>query len=340
MFTEGTYVDASGVLRGADGTETGFAVEDDGRIFSTDGAHDPGGSYLDETGQVFYGDGSPMQGVAVTIAEWPAAIGGQLQAIPLLEEYQGEDEAAARFGETTFRGGLPPDSTQWTTEYDAADTDSVRPRSITGGLLVDETGSPMNGSFGYVLDPSGRLWTFSMEELWIRQGDEWVDLAVLEDHALALAAIKVAVDGGTELKGVHHSTAVAGGPVAGAGTLRVTNGQIVELDDTSGHYKPQAEHLLQTVEWLRQQGMRVDDINLRDIAQQKAAAQILQEWIASHPPVPVGGGTGTTDADDDTDGWNPNIGTTIGDDAGGDTDGRGDIGTTVGQGYAGSDSDS
>jgi hypothetical protein len=333
MFTEGTYVDASGVLRDADGMETGFAVEDDGRIFSTDGANDPGGSYIDETGQVFYGDGSPMQGVVVTIANGPAVVGGQLQAIPLLEEYQGEDEAAASFGGTTFRGELAPDSTQWTTEYDAAETDSVRPRAITGGLLVDETGSPMNGAFGYVLDPNGRLWTFSMKELWIRQGDEWVDLAVLEDDALALAAIKVAVDGGTELKGVHHSTAVAGGPVAGAGTLTVTNGQIVEMDDTSGHYKPQAEHLLQTVEWLRQQGMRVDDINLRDIAQQKAAAQILQDWLASQPPpVPVGGGTGATDADDDSEGWNPNIGTTIGDDAD-DT-----IGTTVGQGYSGSDS--
>jgi hypothetical protein len=122
-----------------------------------------------------------------------------------------------------------------------------------------------------------------MNEFWIRQGDEWVDLATLEDNQLSIAAIKAAVDMGVEVQGVHHSTAVAGGPVAGAGILRVTAGQIEEIDDTSGHYKPQAEHLMQTLEWLRRQGMEVKDIDLKDIAQQKEADRILQEWRASQP---------------------------------------------------------
>jgi hypothetical protein len=111
------------------------------------------------------------------------------------------------------------------------------------------------------------------------------------------------VAAGLELKGVHHSTPVAGGPVAGAGMLTVKAGQIVDMDDTSGHYKPQAEHLLQTVEWLREKGMRVDDINLKDIAQQKAAAVILQEWLRR--PVERVADSSTTATDDEVDGWMP-----------------------------------
>ncbi len=292
MFTAGTYVDASGVLRDADGNDTGFAVEDDGRIISTDGANDTGGAYIDATGQVFYGDSSPMQGVAVTFGDWPAA--GQLQTTPLLEQYMGEDETAASFGAPTLRGTLDPESTQWTTPYDPSDTDSVRPRSIENGLLVDETGSPMDGTFGYVLDPNGQLFTFSLDEVWIQQEGEWIDLATLGDSQLAVAAFKAAVDLGEEVKAIHHSTAVAGGPVAGAGQLKVKDGQIIEIDDSSGHYKPQAEHLLQTVEWLRKQGMPVDQINLKDLNQEKLAQQIYDEWLAQQPPTTDGGYIGQT----------------------------------------------
>jgi hypothetical protein len=203
MFAEGTYVDASGVLRDADGNDTGFAVEDDGRLISTDGTSDTGGAYIDATGQVFYGDGSPMQGVVGRIGGWPAAAGGQLQTLRQLEQYVGEEARAASFGEQSLRGALGQDSTQWTTEYDASETDSVRPGSILQGLLVDETDSPMNGTFGYVLDPHGRLWTFSIDETWVRHGEEWIDLATLENHELTLESVKAAVAAGLELKGVQ-----------------------------------------------------------------------------------------------------------------------------------------
>jgi hypothetical protein len=288
MFAEGTYVDESGMLRDADGKETGFGVEDDGRIISTDGISDAGGAYIDDTGQVFYGDDTPMQGVVVTIGEWPGATSGQLQTTALLGQYTGEDETAAQFDPETKRGKLPQDSDQWTTSYDAAETDSVRPRSIEGGLLVDETGSPMDGTYGYVLAPNGQLWTFAVNEMWIQQGDEWIDLGLLDDQQLAIAAFKAAVDLGVSVQTVHHSTAVAGGPVAGAGILKVKAGQIVEIDDTSGHYKPQAEYLVQTAEWLQKQGVKIDDIVLKDIAQQKAAEEIRKEWVAKNPPVSGG----------------------------------------------------
>jgi hypothetical protein len=287
MFTQGTYVDETGTLRDAGGGDTGFAVEDDGRIISTDGANDTGGAYIDATGQVFYGDNTPMQGVSVTIGGWPG--GGQLQTIPLLDKYVGEADTAANFGAPTLRGTLAPESEQWTTEYDAAETDSVRPRSVENGLLVDETGSPMTGTFGYVLDPNGQLFTFSTDEMWVKQEGEWIDLATLGDIQLAIAALKAVVDLGEEVKAVHHSTAVAGGPVAGAGQIKVQNGLITELDDSSGHYQPQADQLLQTLEWLRQQGMPVDQINLKDLNQEKLAQDIYNEWLAQQPPPVVAG---------------------------------------------------
>lgn len=285
MFTDGTYVDPTGQLLDASGNDTGFGVEDDGRIISTDGANDPGGAFIDATGQVFYGDSSPMSGVVVTIGGWPGSSG--LLATPLLDDYEGEDEGAARFPEGTLRARLDEDSDQWTTPYDPSETNSVRPRDIENGLLVDETGTPMNGTYGYVLSPGGQLWTFSMSELWIEQEGEWIDLGLLGDPQLALAAFKAAVDVGAEVKAVHHSTAVSGGPVAGAGTITVANGQITDMDDSSGHYKPQADYLLQTLEWLRSKGMKVDDINLKDLAQQKLGQDIFDEWLAQQPPTQV-----------------------------------------------------
>ena len=292
MFTQGTYVDDTGTLRDADGNDTGFAVEDDGRILSTDGANDPAGAFVDATGQVFYGDNTPMQGVTVTIGGWPG--GGQLQTIPLLEQYEGEDERAANFDRGQLRGTLDPDSDQWTTEHDPSESHSVRPRDIENGLLVDETGTPMNGTFGYVLDPNGQLFTFSPSEIWVQQEGEWIDVGLLGDPQLAIAIVKAAVDLGEQVKAIHHSTAVAGGPVAGAGQLKVTNGQITEIDDSSGHYKPQAEHLLQTIEWLRAKGVPVDQINLKDLEQGALAEDAFARWQAQQPPAQDGGYIGST----------------------------------------------
>jgi hypothetical protein len=59
------------------------------------------------------------------------------------------------------------------------------------------------------------------------------------------------------------------------------------MDDSSGHYKPQADYLLQTLEWLRSKGMKVDDINLKDLAQQKLGQDIFDEWLAQQPPTQV-----------------------------------------------------
>jgi hypothetical protein len=56
----------------------------------------------------------------------------------------------------------------------------------------------------------------------------------------------------------HHSSLLAGKPVAGAGTIEVRRGNIVAISRRSGHYTPTREQLQQVVDHLRSQGLRID----------------------------------------------------------------------------------
>lgn len=57
----------------------------------------------------------------------------------------------------------------------------------------------------------------------------------------------------------HHSSFLAGGPVAGAGELEVTQGRLVALSDQSGHYRPPQALTNQVVGVLRGAGVKIDD---------------------------------------------------------------------------------
>ncbi len=46
----------------------------------------------------------------------------------------------------------------------------------------------------------------------------------------------------------HHSSPLSGKPVAGAGMVKFEDGQITNITDQSGHYKPEAEYTFQTVQ--------------------------------------------------------------------------------------------
>ena len=297
MFAEGSYIDDAGQVLDSNGEATGFSVDDYGMLYST-GGEDTGGAYIDATGELYYGDGSPA-GVAVSLDKWSGAGSGNLRTTALHEQYLGEDQSAANFGGRTLRGTLDPDSTDWRTIYDRDDTDSVRESSVEGGLLVDDQGTPLNGSYGYVLAPDGSFFTFSPNEMWVQWGDDWFNLATLATSELRVELIRVAVAQGVPIQGVHHSTAVAGGPVAGAGTLKVQNGMITELTDESGHYKPEAEFLIQTVEYLQGQGMSASQISLIDLEQRAIAESSQGEWDKNKAPVQLDPDGGYTEDDDD-----------------------------------------
>jgi hypothetical protein len=53
----------------------------------------------------------------------------------------------------------------------------------------------------------------------------------------------------------HHSSLLAGGPVACAGLMKVEGGRLTTIDNNSGHYKPEPENLLQVMDELSERGL-------------------------------------------------------------------------------------
>lgn len=58
-----------------------------------------------------------------------------------------------------------------------------------------------------------------------------------------------------ELHVIHHSSLNAGRPVACAGEMMLIEGEVMEIDNTSGHYTPPAEALDQVVTQLHKLGV-------------------------------------------------------------------------------------
>jgi hypothetical protein len=197
----------------------------------------------------------------------------------LNSSYAGEDTSAAVFPDGTLRRTRQPDDPNWTTEYDRDETESVTATQLGADhLLRDETGTVLNGTFGYVVDPAtGTIYTFDQSEGYVSQGGDWLPLAGLPRDKMA-ALIREALDHGESVSSVHHSTPLAGGGVAGAGQLTVEQGVITAINDESGHYKPEGEYLWQTVAWLHAQGMPVADISVTQIAKGQEAKLVLEGW--------------------------------------------------------------
>ena len=57
----------------------------------------------------------------------------------------------------------------------------------------------------------------------------------------------------------RHSSLVAGADVTAAGTMRVLNGKILEVDNFSGHYRPPAASLAVFAERMRQLGISLEE---------------------------------------------------------------------------------
>ena len=55
----------------------------------------------------------------------------------------------------------------------------------------------------------------------------------------------------------HHSSFLAGRPVAGAGELIVQDGRLIEISDRSGHYRPEPNFRKQVLAQLKAQGVDV-----------------------------------------------------------------------------------
>ncbi len=83
-------------------------------------------------------------------------------------------------------------------------------------------GGELDGKKGFVVDPStGNMHVFTENDNRIERG---------------------------KILMTHHSSPLSGKPVAGAGMVTFEDGQINNITDQSGHYKPEAEYTFQTVQ--------------------------------------------------------------------------------------------
>jgi hypothetical protein len=147
------------------------------------------------------------------------------------DKFQGEDKKLGWRTEDPARKDL--DTT--TTKYERTPEERAKSQAIptAKGDLTDSAGTALHGRQGFVMDPkTGQVHTFEPGV---------VDLP------------------GGKKQSTHHSTPLAGAPVAGAGHLVTEGGKVKEIHDDSGHYKPSAEFTLQVVQQLEALGVSLRD---------------------------------------------------------------------------------
>ncbi len=137
-----------------------------------------------------------------------------------------------------FVGEHLPNNHIWGTQVDYLDEHRRRDHQlhVRDGSLYDNDGRPFDTSSGGSVHSGGGRAIFVM--------DEHGNIYASNHHAPGR---------------FHHSSFLAGQPVAGAGELRVIDGKLEVLSDQSGHYRPPREFTRQVVEHLRSLGVEIRD---------------------------------------------------------------------------------
>jgi len=78
----------------------------------------------------------------------------------------------------------------------------------------------------------------------------------------------------------HHSSLVAGAPVAGAGELYIDDGVLVGVTDESGHYQPPIELTAQVLRRLRDLGVDLSAVTLRLVGVEDEVEAL--DYLSSH----------------------------------------------------------
>lgn len=181
------------------------------------------------------------------------------------EEYEGEDE---KFGWRATNKPMPfVDNAAWTPEERAyekgkheiamrdweADRDSVT--RVTHYFTEEErekSAISVNED-GKFVDANGKLVTTSNEYV---MDAETGQMHQFRGHVQEVNKEVPNRKGGTQFQqqSVHHSSVLSGKEIGGAGGMRIVKGELQEVTNASGHYKPGIGPMMQTVEALLQQG--------------------------------------------------------------------------------------
>ncbi|MFD3704968.1 hypothetical protein ACFWUP_17680 [Nocardia sp. NPDC058658] len=105
---------------------------------------------------------------------------------------------------------------------------------------------------GLLHDSSGHLFdTASARTLWMPSGGRAI---FAMDHYGHLYSAPFHI-----LGEFHHSSFLAGEPVAGAGEIAASQGKVLLISDHSTHYRPARKYTRQVIDSLRRQGVAVAD---------------------------------------------------------------------------------
>lgn len=202
---------------------------------------------------------------------------GGLQGKELNEHYAGEDESSA------WRNPRNPQSTRVTTAYAEGEEQAGMATDTAGGLVLGSDGAPVTGSYGWVMDPDdGTLYLFPEDYA------RFLIDSTGEQKVLPLAQALTALRSGQtqNIAAYHHSTPLAGAPVAGAGLMTLDGGRITSVNDVSGHYRDEAEFVHQSLASLEGQGMDLSDTTVDLSGAVLPGGRPGKQWLAENPDLP------------------------------------------------------
>ena len=164
--------------------------------------------------------------------------GKKLLSKPLGQEYVGEDKEV---GWRQKAWNLPEEektSSKYSTHYYTEKEKEKSEISVDSKGRVSQGWEKLDEKQGFVMDPTtGKMHLFTPETI---------------------------VDSSGDVQFTHHSSPLAGGDVAGAGHITGKKGIVKEIDDASGHYKPDAKLTHQVVKTLQDQGVKLIDDTITD----------------------------------------------------------------------------
>ncbi|WP_446221743.1 hypothetical protein ACTWPB_17765 [Nocardia sp. IBHARD005] len=140
----------------------------------------------------------------------------------------------------SFRGEHIPGNPVWDGKHVKYLTEADREQfrlAVHDGLLYDSNGNLFD--------------TASARTLWTPNGGRAI-FAMDKDGYLYAAPFHI-------LGEFHHSSFLAGEPVAGAGEIAVAQGRVLMISDHSTHYQPARKFTRQVLDSLRRQGAEISD---------------------------------------------------------------------------------
>ncbi len=150
---------------------------------------------------------------------------------PMLEQYKGEEHGGGHYG--TVITYLTPEAR------------ARHVLHVKDGKLVDANGKSLDPQLGG--EGHEKRSGFA---IYVMGGDGTVYVSFDHDQGK-----------------FHHSSLMAGGPVAGAGDMTVIDGDLLEISNSSGHYRPPAESLARVTERLTEMGIDMSGVKVTRVGE-------------------------------------------------------------------------